>query len=48
MKTKLYVLFLEDVRKDAELLLEILTDDGFDLDLDVVDYGPDYISNLKR
>jgi PAS domain S-box-containing protein len=48
MSTKLYALLLEDIPKDAELLREMLTDEGFELEMDVVETEPDYVSNLKR
>jgi len=37
MKVKLYALHLEDVKRDAELLEEILKEEGFDLEMDLVD-----------
>jgi PAS domain S-box-containing protein len=48
MKIRLYALLLEDVKRDAEFLEEILTDNGFDLEMDLVDNEADFISNLKR
>lgn len=47
MGIKLHALLLEDIRKDAELLEEMLIDKGFDLKMDVVEYKEDYISKLK-
>ena len=48
MSTKLYALVLEDVKKDAELINEILSDEGFDLKMDIVETEKDYVNNLKR
>ena len=48
MNTKLYALVLEDVQKDAELLNEILSGEGFDLKMDIVETENDYVYNLKR
>jgi PAS domain S-box-containing protein len=48
MKTKLYALVLEDIRKDAELLNEILSGEGFDMEMDVVETETDFVLNLKR
>ena len=48
MKLKLYALLLEDVKRDAELLEEILTEEGFDLEIDLVDNEEEFVSNLKR
>ncbi|MGE0021915.1 MAG: response regulator [Draconibacterium sp.] len=45
---KLYALLLEDVPKDAELLREMLADEGFDLRVDIVDTEQAYISCLKN
>ncbi|MDX9881316.1 MAG: ATP-binding protein [Prolixibacteraceae bacterium] len=47
MSTPLYALLLEDVQKDAELLHELLIDEGFDIQMDVVEREPDYVSSLK-
>jgi len=48
MKVKLYALHLEDVKRDAELLEEILKEEGFDLEMDLVDNEEGFVSNLKR
>ena len=48
MGTKIYALLLEDVPKDVELLQEMLTDEGFDMQLDVVETEADYVSCLKE
>ena len=48
MSGKLYALLLEDVPKDAELLKEMLADEGFDLKIDIVDTEPAYVSCLKK
>lgn len=48
MKTKLYALLLEDVKKDAELLQEILTDEGYDLEIDVVQTEQNFVACLKK
>ncbi len=48
MKVSLYTLLLEDVSRDAELLKEMLSDEGFNLEMDVVDNEQDFTSNLKR
>ena len=48
MKVRLYALLLEDVKRDAELLEEILTEEGFDLEMDLVDNEEGFVSNLKR
>ncbi len=48
MNDKLKTLLLEDVQKDAELLQEILTSEGYTLEMDVVENESDYISKLKR
>jgi len=48
MKTKLYALFLEDVKKDTEILQEMLTDEGFDLQMDIVATESEYVSKLKQ
>ncbi|HEY9124554.1 MAG TPA: PAS domain S-box protein, partial [Bacteroidales bacterium] len=45
---KLYALLLEDVQKDVELLAEILTGEGFELEVDVVEAEQDFVQNLKR
>ncbi len=47
MGNNIKALLLEDVRKDAELLAEMLIDKGLDLDMDVVENKADYISKLK-
>lgn len=44
---KINALLLEDIRKDAELLGEMLTDEGFDIRMDIVEYKADYISKLE-
>lgn len=46
MTSKIKALLLEDIRKDAELLEEMLTDRGLDLNMDVVENKVDYISKL--
>jgi PAS domain S-box-containing protein len=48
MKTKLYALFLEDVKKDTEILQEMLTDEGFDIQMDIVETEYEYVSKLKQ
>ena len=48
MKTKLYALLLEDVKKDAELLQEILADEGYDLEVDVVQTEQNFVAYLKK
>jgi len=48
MKIKLYALLLEDVKRDAELLEEILSENGFDPELVRVDNKEDFTSKLKR
>ena len=48
MGAKLYALLLEDIRKDAELLLELLTDEGFEMQIDIVETEADYVSRLKK
>lgn len=48
MNGKLYALLLEDVPRDAELLQEMLADEGFDLKVDIVDTEQAYISCLKN
>lgn len=40
-------MLLEDVPKDAELLKEMLTDEGFDIKIDIVDTKSTYLSCLK-
>jgi PAS domain S-box-containing protein len=47
MNGKLYALLLEDVQKDAELLKEMLIEEGFEIQIDVVDKESDYVSCLK-
>ena len=48
MRIKLYALLLEDVKRDAELLEEILSENGFDPELVRVDNKEDFTSKLKR
>jgi PAS domain S-box-containing protein len=48
MNTKLHALFLEDIPNDVELVKELLYDDGFDVQMDIVDNGPDYVLSLKQ
>lgn len=48
MNGKLYALLLEDVPRDAELLQEMLVDEGFDLKIDIVDTEQAYVSCLKK
>lgn len=48
MKIRLYALLLEDVLRDSELIKEILINEGFEVEMDLVDNEKDYVSNLKR
>lgn len=48
MNTKLYALLLEDVQKDVELLQELLSEAGFETQMDVVETEEDYVLSLKR
>jgi len=48
MNRRIYALLLEDVPKDVELLKELLSDEGFDIQMDVVDTEPAYVSCLKN
>lgn len=43
----MHALLLEDVPKDAELLKEMLLDEGFDIQIDVVETESAYVSSLK-
>jgi|WetSurMetagenome_2_1015567.scaffolds.fasta_scaffold09909_3 PAS domain S-box-containing protein len=47
MNLKMHALLLEDVPKDAELLKEMLLDEGFDIQIDVVETESAYVSSLK-
>jgi PAS domain S-box-containing protein len=48
MPTKLYALLLEDVQKDAELISEMLSNEGFELTYDIVQTESDYVTHLNR
>ena len=48
MPTKLYALLLEDVQKDAELISEMLTNEGFQLTYDIVQTESDYVAHLNQ
>ena len=48
MRTQLYALLLEDVRKDAELLQEIITEEGYDIRMDIVKTEQEFVSMLKN